>query len=285
MNIINSVFTPYLWTTLQVLLILVSAQSIVWLTKSLSKPGCGRTLTRISIVAPTLIWLIAIGSLLVVFGLDMSSLTEILVAGGLVIGLIVSSAGNNLVCGLLSIYNDSYRLDEVMEINGIIGRVTKITMFAIHLWTPDGSHYEIPQRLVWESIVHIYDRIRYYRIKVIVHIDDANFNLKETMGVLRTVIGAPEWNHFDDVINKERIADARYVEMASSSNVFELVVWIEDPLYTAKRKAELLEQCKLALDEAGISTGQTSNLSGLLQLQNTTDLSVSSYDQTSLFVK
>ncbi len=284
-NNIDVLLTPYLWKGLQALVILVSTQTVVWLTRSLIKPSRGKMLTRISLVAPTVVWLAAIGALFAVFGLDFSSLTEILIAGGLVIGLIVSSAGNNIVCGMLAIYNDTYRLGEVLEINGIIGRVDKVTMLSIHLITVDGSHYEIPHRLVWESIVHNYDRIRYYRVKEVVHIDDPNFSLQKTKEVLQSVVAAPEWNHFDEDIDKQRLADVLYVEMASSSNVFEVVAWIEDPLYAAKKRAELLEQCKIALDDAEISTGQTSNLSGGLHLQGMNGYLSLPQDRSSLFMK
>lgn len=264
----NLLLTPYMWKGLQALAILVGAQTLVWLTKSAIRPLCGTIRTRLALVAPTLIWLVAIGALFVVFGIDLNSITEILIAGGLVIGLIVSSAGNNIVCGMLSIYNDTYRMDEVLEINGIIGRVMGVTMLAIHLQTLDGSHYEIPHKLVWESIVHNFDRINFFRIKAIVHIDDENFSLLKTKEVLQSVVeSAPQWNHFDSDKKEERLADVCYVEMASSSHVFEVIAWIKDPLYAGKKKAELLEQCQLALDAAGISTGQTSNLSGGLRLE------------------
>lgn len=268
----NPLATSYLWSAIEVVAVIVSAQGLVRLTKTLSKSSYGSHFTRFAMVAPTVIWLIAIGALFIVFGIDLNSLTDILIAGGLVIGLIVSSAGNNIVCGMLSIYNDSYRLGEVLEINDVIGRVDKVTMLSIHLQTIDGSHYEIPHRLVWESIVHNYDRIRYFRIKTVIHIDDGDFSLQKTKDVLLSVVeDSPEWNHFDTDTHEARLADVRYVEMASSSNVFEVVVWIQDPLLAGKKQADLLEQCKFALDKAGISTGQTSNLSGGLRLQGSTD--------------
>ena len=259
-------FPPYLWTILQVLAILVGTQTMVWLTKSLIKPGCGKTLTRLALVAPTLIWLFAIGVLLYTLGMDLNSITQLLIAGGLVIGLVITPAGSNAIAGLLNLWNDVFRIGEVLEVDGIMGRVTSVGLMSVRLRTIDGTYYDVPNKVLFESVVHNFDRFKFYRIIVEVHVDDPNYSLHKTKQVLSAVVKEDRWNKVDDDGNALK-AEVRLVRIDPASMVFHAIAWIDDPLLVEQEKSALLETCQDALDKAGISTGQTSNISGGLRLQ------------------
>lgn len=63
----------------------------------------------------------------------------------------------------------------------------------------------------------------------------------------------------------------RYKEMGPSSHVFEVIAWISDRFEAPREKALLLRECALALEEANISFGQTTNLSAASGLNLRTD--------------
>ncbi len=250
----------------QILIVLAGTQLAAWVIhrtlKAHPRSRRSQPLARATFTAPALIWAAGFAVALYVLEVNVDSIASILVAGGLVIGLVVTPAGSNGVAGFLNVWGDVYREGEIIEVDGVVGRVSHRGMISTRLDTIDGSVYDIPNKLMFDHVVHNYCRVQYFRIKVYVHVDDPNFDLRRSEKALWSVVrDSDKWNRYDTFIDEERSAEVRYHEIAGSSHVFLVIAWIEDRLESPKREDELLRECALALDDAGISYGQTTNLS------------------------
>lgn len=266
----NTIVSPYLAKAVMILVVLTVVRVAIWLlSRHLQKRSnqvSGRSLTRLSIVAPSMIWVTGIALIFVIFGLDLNSITEILIAGGLVIGLVVTPAGSNAIAGFLNIWNDVFHVGETLglEDDKIIGVVTHCGVMSVRLKTIDGSFFDVPNKMLFDQIVHNFTRVPFYRIKVYVHVDDPSSNPQKVKQTLEPVVREnPCWNKSNPETGEEFRAEIRFHEIGPSSDIYLCIGWITDRLMAEKMQALLLEECVRALHEAGVSTGQTTNLSAV----------------------
>ncbi|MEM7134640.1 MAG: mechanosensitive ion channel domain-containing protein [Chloroflexota bacterium] len=216
---------------------------------------------KFTYIGPILIW---IGMLIVwlsILGVDINTIGNILLAGGLIIGLVITPAASNAVAGFLNAWSDVFRVDEVIEVDHALGRVVNRRIMSTRIETIDGTLYDIPNKLLLDRVVHNFTRIPHYRIRADIHIDDPNFSLRQTEEILQSVVhDNPLWNRVDQESQLVRRAEVRYHQMAGSSHLFHVYAWIESRMMAPQRQDELLRACALALEDAGISFGQTTNL-------------------------
>lgn len=209
---------------------------------------------RMAFLLPTAIWLFAIIFWFSSFEMGLDSLTEFLFAGGLIIGLVITPAGSNAIAGLFNAWGDVFRVGEIIEIHGAVGRVIQRGILSTRMETPEGTFYDLPNKLLLDNMVCNFTRISGFRIEVIVPIDDFEFDLHKTKRVLESVVADEKWNL------KGHKAFVMFDEIAANSYNFRVYGWVASRSDVVPMKGVLLENCYLALDEAGISAGQTSFL-------------------------
>ena len=216
---------------------------------------------KVTFIGPVIIWIAALVFLLSSLGVGLAAIGNLIIAGGLIIGIVITPAASNAVAGFLNAWGDVFRVGEVLDVDGAVGRVISRRMMSTRIETIDGTMYDIPNKLLLDKIVHNFTRIEGYRIQVEVHIDDPRFSLRRTENVLQTVIGDnPLWNKTGRGTEIARHAQVRYHAMGSSSHVFHVYAWVENRMVASQRQDELLRECALALEEANISFGQTTNI-------------------------
>lgn len=207
---------------------------------------------RMAFLLPTAIWLFAFIFLISSFEMGLDSLTEFLFAGGLIIGLVITPAGSNAIAGLFNAWGDIFRVGEIIEIHGAVGRVIQRGILSTRMETPEGTFYDVPNKLLLDNIVCNFTRISGFRIEVVIPIDDFDFDLRKTKQVLESVVTDKKWN-----LNGHK-AFIMFDEIAANSYNFRVYGWVPSRSDAVPMKGVLLEDCYLALDKAGISAGQTS---------------------------
>jgi small-conductance mechanosensitive channel len=209
---------------------------------------------RMAFLLPTTIWLFAIIFWVSSFEMGLDSLTEFLFAGGLIIGLVITPAGSNAIAGLFNAWGDVFRVGEIIEIHGAVGRVIQRGVLSTRMETPEGTFYDVPNKLLLDNMVCNFTRISGFRIEVVIPIDDFDFDLRKTKHVLDFVVSHKKWNLQD------HNAFVMFDEIAANSYNFRVFAWVPSRSDVVPMKGVLLEECYLALDDAGISAGQTSFL-------------------------
>jgi len=178
-------------------------------------------------------------------GIQTTSLIAVLGAAGLAIGLALQGTLSSFAAGVMLLIFRPFRLGDVVEIAGDVGKVHEIGLFATHLDTPDNVRIIVPNAQVWGA-----------RIK--------NFAINDTRRV-DMVFGVG----YDDDLDRARAtiveviaADARVLkdpetvvavaELADSSVNFVARPWCKREDYWGL-KWDLTRQIKDRLEAAGCS--------------------------------
>jgi small conductance mechanosensitive channel len=101
--------------------------------------------TRIALLVLTVI--IVLGQ----FGVQTASLVALLGAAGLAIGLALQGALSNVAAGVMLILLRPFKLGDVVDIDGIVGKVKEIGLFVTNLDTPDNIAVRVPNNRIWGS--------------------------------------------------------------------------------------------------------------------------------------
>lgn len=191
-------------------------------------------------LALTLTFIIAISHL----GFNTSSLVAIIGAAGLAIGLALQGSLSNFASGVLLITFRPFKAGDFVEVGGTAGLVEEILIFSTKLRTGDNKTVIIPNNSITSGTITNYSTKPTRRIDLVIGISyDAN--LATTKKVLQEVVEANE------LVLKDQPITIGVSELADNSVNLVVRPWVNSgdywPVYF-----ELLENIKVALDDAGI---------------------------------
>ena len=87
------------------------------------------------------------------FGVETTSFLAIFGAAGLAIGLALQGTLSNLAAGVMMMIFRPFKIGDFVEVAGMTGSVTRVTMFITELTTPDNVQRLIPNGDVWGSAI------------------------------------------------------------------------------------------------------------------------------------
>jgi len=243
--------TTYTVKIIAALLILVIGKWVArritnLITKLMEKNKIDLTLVRFldSIIYYTFMVVIVIaaaGQL----GINTTSFLTIVGAAGLAIGLALKDSLSNFASGVMLVLFRPYRVDDYVDIGGVVGTVVGISLFTTELKTPDNQKVIVPNAGITSNVITNVTANPIRRVDLVIGIgyDDDIKKAKEVIrGVLeeeKRILPAPE----------PLIAVS---ELADSSVNFVVRPWVKTAEYWAVYFA-LTENIKLALDANGIS--------------------------------
>ncbi|GIU42504.1 mechanosensitive ion channel family protein [Shewanella algidipiscicola] len=177
-------------------------------------------------------------------GVQTASLVAVIGAAGLAVGLALQGSLSNFASGVLMVIFRPCRVGDYIEAAGIAGTVDEITIFSTKLRTPDNKVIVAPNSSVMNGTITNYSAMDTRRIDLVIGVSyDAD--LKETKAVLKSVLDN------NDYVLKDPAYTVALVELANSSVNFVVRPWVKGSDYWPAR-FEILEQIKVALDEANI---------------------------------
>jgi small conductance mechanosensitive channel len=162
-------FGPKLLTAIVILT--VGAFVASWIARATSRglnkldlePPVRQLLTRVArILVLALFVMMALQNL----GVELLPLIAGLGVAGAGIALATQGVLSNMVAGLTIIFTKPYRVGEYIEIVGVQGEVTAISLFSTVLKHIDGSQVIVPNRKIVGEILHNCGRIRQIEIQV-----------------------------------------------------------------------------------------------------------------------
>lgn len=180
------------------------------------------------------------------FGVDAASIVAVLGSAGVAIGLAIQGSLSNLAGGVLILLLKPFRVgDYILESStGKEGTVTEIQIFYTKLLTVDNKTVILPNgSLANNSIVNMTAQAN-RRMDIIVSVS-YGADLKRAKEVLMNVLLE------DDAVLKDMDRMVFVDELAASSVNLGVRCWFKQAdFWTGKWR--VTENCKLALDEAGI---------------------------------
>lgn len=180
------------------------------------------------------------------FGLEAASIVAVLGSAGVAIGLAVQGSLANLAGGVLILLLKPFRVGDYIQESstGHEGTVTEIQIFYTRLLTADNKAVVLPNgQLANNSIVNITSQ-KERRMDITVGIS-YQADLKRAKEVLEAVLRE------DEAVLQEKDMLVFVSELGSSSVNLGVRCWLRQEDFWAG-KWRITENCKLALDAAGI---------------------------------
>lgn len=177
-------------------------------------------------------------------GVPTSSFVAILGAAGLAVGLALQGSLSNFAGGILIILFKPFKLEDVIEAQGEIGKVKEIQIFNTRLLTANNQTVYIPNGSLSNGVIKNYTQEGIRRLDLIIGVD-YNSDLKQVKDVILEVL------HKNPLVLKDPAPAVLIKELADSSINLAVHPWTNADDYFIVH-SETLEQCKVAFDKAGI---------------------------------
>ncbi|ABV35856.1 MscS mechanosensitive ion channel [Shewanella sediminis HAW-EB3] len=198
----------------------------------------------VSNIAWALVFAFTVVATLGQLGVQTASLVAVIGAAGLAVGLALQGSLSNFASGVLMVLFRPCRVGDYVDAAGISGTVDEITIFSTKLLTPDNKLIIAPNSAMMDGTIVNYSAMDTRRVDLVIGVSyDAN--LAEAKKVLTTIV---ENNQY---VLKDPAYTVAISELADSSVNFVVRPWVKGSDYWPAY-FELLEQIKLALDEANI---------------------------------
>ncbi len=212
------------------------------LTKRQIEPTLEGFLESIISVILKILLLISVAAMV---GVETTSFIAVLGAAGLAIGLALQGSLANFAGGVLILFFKPFKVGDVIEAQGYLGRVNHIQIFNTILLTLDNQRVIIPNGILSNGCVTNLFTEETRRVDMTFGVSYGD-DIAQVRKVLEGLIAA------DERILKDPDHDLFLSEHGASSINFLMRVWCKSsdywPVYF-----DMHEKVKLAFDEAGIS--------------------------------
>ena len=188
--------------------------------------------------------------------LGLSSFTNKLLAGAgvltFVIGFALKDIGENFLAGIILAFKSPFKLDDLIEVNDIIGHVKDISIRETLLKTPDGKDVFLPNSIILKNTLYNYTIDGFLRYEFTVGIAYENNPTEAVKIVLETI------NKVDGVLTGERGPSVTVYELSTNSIIINVKFWI-DTFQSTRRsvhhsiRSKLLDDVVKALIAEGFS--------------------------------
>ena len=178
-------------------------------------------------------------------GVDTTSVLAVFAAAGLAVGLALKDSLSNFAAGVMLIIFKPFKVGDVIDTAGKIGKVQSIQIFNTVLRTGDNQEIIIPNSQVYGGSITNITACDTRRIDLVIGIgyDD---DIKKAKTIIETIIGN------NPAILKDPEPTIMVLELGESSIDIALRPWVSTGDYWVVR-ADLLQSIKETFDENGIS--------------------------------
>ncbi len=177
-------------------------------------------------------------------GVETTSFAAVIAAAGLAIGLALQGSLSNFAGGVLLIIFKPYKIDDLIEAQGVLGSVKEIEIFTTKLITPQNKLAIIPNGAMANGNIVNYTTEGKIRVDTTVGVDYSS-DIKKTKEVLLAMLQA------NPMVLKEPAPSVNVEELADSSINLAVRPFCKPEDYWTVYFATI-EGTKEALDKAGI---------------------------------
>ena len=192
-------------------------------------------------------WVLKIFLILVVIaqlGVDVMTFAAVIAAAGLAVGLALQGSLSNFAGGVLIMIFKPYKIGELIEAQGELGVVKEIEIFTTKMITPGNKLAIIPNGAMANGNIINYTAEGKMRVDTTIGVG-YDEDIKKTKEVLMQVLTS------NPLVLKEPAPSVNVSELADSSVNFAVRPYCK-PQHYWDVYFGTLENCKLALDQAGI---------------------------------
>ncbi|MGE0322950.1 MAG: mechanosensitive ion channel family protein [Polyangiaceae bacterium] len=182
----------------------------------------------------------AIVSCLGVFGIQTTSIAAVLGSAGLALGLAFQGTLSNFAAGVMLLMFRPFKVDDVIQVSGTTGKVTRIDLFTTDLVTGDNRKIIVPNKNVFGNTIENLTALDTRRVDLEVGVDYGG-DIDVTRKTLETAARELE------LVLDEPAPHAVLTGLGASSVDWSLRCWCKTADYWSVREA-LIRAAKQALD-------------------------------------
>jgi small-conductance mechanosensitive channel len=150
--------------------------------------------------------------------------------------------------------DDIYQDGEAVTVGDLHGTVVYRSLLRTELELPDGSKAWVPNSVFQENQVLNHSRLGGWRVSVQIPLDRAS-DRSTAQAVMDDVVATLDWS------SPGKSAFVAFDHVGSEAMFFTAYAWIDDRTEEPWYRGLLLSALVDALEDAGVSVGQTTNLS------------------------
>ncbi|MBR9727300.1 mechanosensitive ion channel family protein [Shewanella intestini] len=177
-------------------------------------------------------------------GVQTASLVAVIGAAGLAVGLALQGSLSNFAAGVLMVIFRPCRVGDFVEAAGVAGVVDEITIFSTKLRTGDNKTIIAPNSAMMDGTIINYSAQENRRVDLVIGVGYTS-DIAATKKVIAQVLDNNQY------VLKDPAYTVALGELADCSINFVVRPWVKTANYWPAH-FELLEQIKIALDEANI---------------------------------
>lgn len=252
---ITGVAGPLLGVLGRVVLVIVATTMLLVVVRHLlGRIDDRRLRAQLLFFVPKLLVLLSFIVGLSVVGIDVSGMAALLATIGFTGAVVFTPVGQNFVAGAMIRIDDIYREGEVVSVGDLHGKVVYRSLLRTEIALPDGSTAWVPNSIFQENEVLNHSRMGGWRICVQVPLDRSSDRAVAT-GIMSSVMESLTWNR------PGKTPFVAFDHVGSEAMFFNAYAWIDDRTLEPWYRGRLLSELVDALEAAGVSVGQTTNLS------------------------
>lgn len=157
--------------------------------------------------------------------LGLSSFTNKLLAGAglltFVVGFALKDIGENFLAGIILAFKSPFKLDDIIEVNGIIGHVKDINIRETLVKTPDGKDVFLPNSIILKNPLYNYTIDGFLRYEFTVGIAYENNPTEAIKLILETV------NKVEEVLKEDKAPAITISELSTNTININVKFWID----------------------------------------------------------
>ncbi|MGB7325309.1 MAG: mechanosensitive ion channel domain-containing protein, partial [Rubripirellula sp.] len=181
-------------------------------------------------------------------GAPLGGLAAMLAAAGFAVGLAFQGTLSNFASGVLMLVFRPFKVGDVVNAGGVMGKVNEIDLFTTTLDTPDNRRIIVPNSSISGGTIENISFHQHRRVEVLVGVD-YNADLDQTRAALDVAV-----SHISEAViqGEGRGAQVILSDLGASSVNWKVRAWVASKNYWPIHEA-LTAQVKRQLDGAGIS--------------------------------
>ena len=194
------------------------------------------------------VWLVGIfiAAIVIFPGMTFAGLIAGLGIGAVAIGFAFQDIFENFLAGVLIMLREKMRIGDMIECEGIMGKVEHITLRETHIRAPSGELTVVPNSILFKNPVEILTDADQRRHSVVVGVS-YDTNLDKAAEVIRKAVETV------DAVDIDKGIDIFASEFNSSSVDFNVRWWAgSSPRAGHESRDKVVRAIKAALDNAGI---------------------------------
>lgn len=252
-TVIAEVVVAYLVpATVALLAVFVGYLIAKYTSRTISGPICNRVDETLGKFIGRIVFygvlLAVMGGVLTQVGIKMTGLATILAAAGFAIGLAFQGTLSNFAAGVLLLVFRPFKVGDMVNAAGVMGRVNEIDLFTTTLDTPDNRRIIVPNSSISGGTIENVSYHKHRRVEVVVGVAYSS-SIDATRQALTA---AAESIHSQIVHGEGRGYTVQLAGLADSSVQWRVRAWAATPEFFAVTEA-LTQAVKQQLDAANIS--------------------------------